>query len=270
MSLLRIHSLWLRPFFFLILPDYSNPDDLITITGHFSISMKNYTPKTTIRQWAEDDQPREKMLLKGKAALSEAELIAILLRTGNKEHSAVSLARLILNSVSNDLNQLAKMSAADLTKISGMGLAKSSSILAAMELGRRRKDFQSGKNPCIKSAKDAHDCIKDVFYDLEHEEFWLLILTRSNELICRKKISQGGVSGTVADNKLIFKYALEELGSSIIVLHNHPSGNLTPSKADEELTKKIKQAASNLDISLLDHLIVHNELFFSFADEGLL
>lgn len=210
------------------------------------------------------------MLLKGKTSLSDAELIAILLRSGNRGQSAVGLAQVILSQASNDLNKLAKFNSADLTKISGVGLAKATSILAALELGRRRKEIKSSKKHALKSSRDVHEYMKDVFYDLQYEEFWIIILSRSNDIICRKKISQGGVSGTVADNKIIFKYVLEELGSSIIVLHNHPSGNLTPSKADEELTKKIKLASKNLDISLLDHLILHNEHFFSFADEGLL
>lgn len=229
-----------------------------------------YENNITIRQWAEDDQPREKMLIKGKSTLSDAELIAILLRSGTRNLTALGLAQKILQRVSHDLDQLAKLSAAELNKIPGIGLAKATSVMAALELGRRRRERKPRKNRSVKSSKDAFEVMNDVFYDLQHEEFWLLILTRSNEVICRKKISQGGVSGTVADNKIIFKYTLEELGSSIIILHNHPSGNLTPSKADEDLTQKIKLGALNLDIMLLDHLIVNNDRFFSFADEGLL
>ena len=232
--------------------------------------MDKYDNRISIKQWAEDDQPREKLLLKGKSTLSEAELIAILFRSGSRKHSAVGLAQLLLQSVSNDLNQLARLNAEELSKIPGIGLAKATSILAALELGRRRKELSSGKTQMVKSSRDAHQLMKDVFFDLQHEEFWILILSRSNEVMARKKISQGGVSGTVADNKLIFKYTLEALGSSLIVFHNHPSGNLSPSKADEELTRKIKLAANSLDISLLDHLIINNDQFFSFADEGLL
>lgn len=232
--------------------------------------MNNYLNKQSIKQWAEDDQPREKLMLKGKSALSEAELLAILLRSGSRKESAVGLARTIFKLASNDLNQLAKLNASDLLKIPGVGDAKATAIVAAMELCRRRREITSVKKINIKTSQQAFEYVKDVFYDLPHEEFWIIILSRSNDIICRKKISQGGVSGTVADNKIIFKYTLEELGSSIIVLHNHPSGNLTPSKADELLTKKIKEAANNLDISLLDHLIVNNERYFSFADEGML
>jgi len=232
--------------------------------------MDNYKSKISIRNWAEDDKPREKLILKGKSVLSDAELIAILIRSGNREISAVELAKSLLNNYSNDLNLVAKSGAIELMKISGIGLAKATSIIAAMELGRRRKETKVSKNPIIKSSGEVHELVKDIFFDLPFEEFWILILNRSNEVLSRKRISQGGVSGTVADNKLIFKYTLEELGSSLIVLHNHPSGNLKPSKADEELTKKIKKAAENLDIQLLDHLIVHNDGYFSFADEGLL
>jgi len=230
----------------------------------------NYKTTSPINKWSEDDQPREKLLLKGKGILSDAELIAILLRSGNRGQSAVGLAKVILSQASNDLNRLAKFNAGDLIKIQGVGTAKATSIISALELGRRRKEIKINKRRALKSSRDVHEYMKDVFYDLQHEEFWIIVLSRSNDIICRKKISQGGVSGTVADNKIIFKYVLEELGSSIIVLHNHPSGNLSPSKADEELTKKIKMASKNLDISLLDHLIIHNEEFFSFADEGLL
>ena len=229
-----------------------------------------YTENTSIKFWAEDDQPREKLQLKGKSVLSDAELLAILLRSGNRKLSALALAQNILKDNNHNLNQLAKMTVSDLMKIQGVGLAKATAIIAAMELGRRRKNQEVPVKKSIRSSKDAFEHMKDVFYDLQHEEFWLLVLSRSNDILCRKKISQGGVSGTVADNKIIFKHALDELGSSIIVLHNHPSGNLTPSKADEELTKKIKEGAKHLDIALLDHLILHNNQYFSFADEGLL
>ena len=232
--------------------------------------MKNYADLLSIRYWADDDKPREKMQIKGKAALSDAELLAILFRSGNQDISAVELAQRTLAKHDNNLNSLAKSSLTELMSIPGIGMAKATSVIAALELGRRRKDTNHVKQPSIKSSRDAHEYIKDAFFDLPYEEFWVIILSRSNEILSRKRISQGGVSGTVADNKLIFKYALEELGSSIIVIHNHPSGNLNPSKADEELTKKIKKAAENLDIQLLDHLIVFDNQYFSFADEGLL
>ncbi len=229
-----------------------------------------YQNSIPINQWSEDDQPREKLMIKGKSALSDAELIAILLRSGNRKSSAVDLAKTVLKSASNDLNRLAKLNLKELTSINGLGIAKASSIIAAIELGRRRKEVELTKKKKVRSSRDAFEAMKDVFFDLNHEEFWILILSRSNDILCRKKISQGGVSGTVADNKIIFKHTLEELGSSLIALHNHPSANLSPSKADEALTKKIKSAASNLDIALLDHLIIHNDQYFSFADEGML
>ena len=169
-----------------------------------------------------------------------------------------------------DLNLLAKLSTIDLIKIPGIGLAKASSIVAAMELGRRRQSSGQTVQKKINSSSSAFDLLKTNYYDLDVEEFWILVLSRSNQVLCKKQISKGGVSGTVADNKLIFKYVLEHLGSSLIISHNHPSGNLKPSKADEQLTKKIKMACQNLDIQLLDHLIVYNESYFSFADEGLL
>lgn len=232
--------------------------------------MKTYSNKISIRNWAEDDKPREKLISKGKSVLSDAELLALLLRSGSQRHSAVELAQSLLQGVSNDLNKLAKLGPGDLMKISGIGQAKATSIIAALELGRRRKVSGTLKNPVLRSSKQVHDCAKDIFYDLEFEEFWILILNRNNELISRKRISQGGVSGTLADSKLIFKYTLEELGTSIIIMHNHPSGNLTPSKADEDLTKKIKRAAENLDIQLVDHIIFYNDKYFSFVDEGVL
>jgi DNA repair protein RadC len=180
------------------------------------------------------------------------------------------LSQYILKTVSNDLNKLARLSPNDLMRIQGIGHAKATSVIAALELGRRRKDNGTNRHPILQSSAAVHEYVKDLFYDLEFEEFWVLILNRGNEVVNKKRISQGGVSGTVADSKLIFKYTLEELGSSIIVMHNHPSGNLTPSKADEVLTRKIREAAENLDIQLLDHLIIHNHRYFSFADEGML
>lgn len=241
----------------------------MTVAAYFG-PVKKYQTRISISQWADDDKPREKLLLKGKSVLSDAELLAILIRSGSRENSAVELAKQLLQVHSNDLNSLARSNVTELMKISGIGLAKAAAIVSALELGRRRKVIAKNRKNIIRSSQDVHECVKDIFFDLPFEEFWILILNRSNEVLARKRISQGGVSGTVADNKLIFKYTLDELGSSLIVLHNHPSGNLTPSKADEELTRKIKKASENLDIQLLDHLIVFNNEFFSFADEGLL
>lgn len=223
-----------------------------------------------IKSWAEEDRPREKLLLKGKSALSEAELIAILIGSGTASLSAVDVAKVILNSVSNDLNHLAKLTVKDLTKFKGIGEAKAISIVAALELGRRRKDTENKKRPKIKSSKDAYEIMKPELMDLSHEEFWCLLLNRSNLVIKKYLVSSGGVSGTVVDPKLIYKAALEVLASGIILVHNHPSGNLEPSQSDINLTKKMKTAAVALDISLLDHLIFTDQGYISFADETLL
>jgi len=229
-----------------------------------------YEDKTSIKMWAEDDQPREKLIIKGQSALSDAELIAIIIRSGSRQISAVDLAKRLLILFENDLNKLAKSGIETLLTVPGIGVAKATGIVAALELSKRKIQIKHQKKISIKSSADVHAIMKHHFYDLQHEEFWILVLSRSNEVLLQKRISQGGVSGTVADNKLIFKYCLDVLGSSIIALHNHPSGNLKPSKADETLTKKIKLAGQNLDRQLLDHLIVCNDIFYSFADEGLL
>ncbi len=223
-----------------------------------------------IKSWAEEDRPREKLLLKGKASLSEAELIGILIGSGTSSISAVDLAKQILNGSDNNLNELARLSVKDLTKYKGIGEAKAISIVAALELGRRRKDTESLKKPKITSSTDVYNLIKPDLLDLSHEEFWVLLLTRNNQVIKKQLISSGGVSGTVADPKLIFKSALEELASSIILIHNHPSGNLKPSDQDIKLTKKMVEAGRTLEIPVIDHVIFTNEAYFSFADEGIL
>ncbi|WP_064196329.1 MULTISPECIES: RadC family protein [Emticicia] len=222
-----------------------------------------------ILSWAEEDRPREKLLLKGKAALSDAELIAILIGSGTRELSAVDLSKLILQSVNNNLHELAKLSINDLMKFKGIGEAKAISIAAALELGRRRKDSEVLKKTKVGSSSDAYKAIRPYLMDLQHEQFWVLLLNRANEVIKPHQISIGGVAGTVADPKMIFKAALEYLASAIILVHNHPSGNLTPSQADKELTKKVKEAGKMLDIPVLDHLIFGDNGYFSFADEGI-
>ncbi|MEM1406531.1 MAG: DNA repair protein RadC [Bacteroidota bacterium] len=223
-----------------------------------------------IKSWAEEDRPREKLANKGKSVLSEVELIAILIRSGTNSLSAVDVAKGIFNSVSNDLNQLAKLTVKDLTKFKGIGEAKAISIVAALELGRRRKESESTKKPKIRSSKNAYDLMKPDLMDLSHEEFWCLLLNRSNMVIKKCLVSSGGVSGTVADPKIIYKAALEVLATGIILIHNHPSGNPEPSQADINLTKKLKTAAAALDISLLDHLIFTEQGYYSFADENVL
>jgi DNA repair protein RadC len=224
---------------------------------------------SNILSWAEEDRPREKLLLKGKAALSDAELIAILIGSGSRELSAVDLSKLILQSVNNNLNELAKLSINDLMKFKGIVEAKAISIAAALELGRRRKESETLKKPKITSSADVYEAIRPYLMDLQHEQFWVLLLNRANEVIRPQQISIGGVSGTVADPKMIFKAAIEHLASSIILVHNHPSGNLTPSQADKDLTKKVKEGGRTLDIPVLDHLIFSDNGHFSFADEGI-
>ncbi|MEM6829996.1 MAG: DNA repair protein RadC [Bacteroidota bacterium] len=218
----------------------------------------------------EEDRPREKLLIKGKSSLSDAELIAILLGSGNKHQTAVELAQFILNKCGNDLNSLAKFSTKDLQKFKGIGEAKAISIVSALEIGRRRKKFDSEKTIKVLSSNDAYEILKSDLTDLEHEEFWMILLKRNNGVIKKERISSGGVAGTFVDAKIIFKRALEETASSIILAHNHPSGNLNPSKEDIGLTKKIKEGAKTLDISLLDHLIFADQSFMSFADKNLI
>jgi DNA repair protein RadC len=230
----------------------------------------DYSDTRRILSWAEEDRPREKLLLKGKAALTDAELVAILIGSGTIELSAVDLSKVILQQANNNLNELAKQGVKDLTKIKGIGEAKAISIIAALELGRRRKESEVVRKPKITSSSDAYEQIKPYLLDLQHEEFWILLLNRANEVIRPMQISSGGVSGTVADPKMIFKCAIEHLASSIVLIHNHPSGNRTPSQADKDLTKKLKEAGQLLDIPVLDHLIFTDTTYLSFADEGLL
>jgi len=221
-----------------------------------------------IKNWSPEDRPREKLLLKGKSALSDAELIAILIGSGTAKLSAVEVAKKILQHAGN-LHHLAKLSVKDLTKVKGIGEAKAITIVAALELGRRRKDLEPDEKPKITGSKDAFEILQADLLDLPHEEFWVLLLNRANRVIKKYQVSQGGVAGTVADPKIIFKVALEELASGIVLAHNHPSGNLTPSQADIDLTKKLKEGSKLLEIQVLDHLIIAGQKYFSFADEGM-
>ena len=208
--------------------------------------------------------------MKGKGSLSDAELIAILIGSGNKKESAVELSRRILAESNHNLNQLGKVDLQELMGFTGIGEAKAITIAAALELGRRRKLAEAEKKITITSSKIAYEQIEHHLSDLTHEEFWVLLLNRSNQVIDKKNISKGGVSGTVADAKVIFKFALEKLASALILCHNHPSGNLTASRADKQLTKKLVSAGNSLDINVLDHIIVGNNSYLSFADEGLI
>lgn len=223
-----------------------------------------------IKDWAPEDRPREKLLAKGIKSLSDAELLAILIRTGQKNESAVDIARKILSLVRNNLNELGKLSVKDMEKVKGIGEAKAITMIAALELGRRRKLSEIQQKQKISGSRDAFEYVQSYVEDLSHEEFWVLYLNRSNRIIDQVKISQGGVSGTVIDVRIILKHAIEKLASSIIISHNHPSGNLEPSTADIQITKKIKQAADFHDIQVLDHIIIGDQQYFSFADERIL
>ncbi len=228
-------------------------------------------PKMSIKHWASEDRPREKLLAKGLASLTNAELIAILIGSGNRDESAVDISKRILNDYQNSLNELGKATIDNLTKnYRGIGEAKAISIVAAMEIGRRRKNAQLKDKPQIRSSKDVSDLMASDLADLVYEEFWILLLNRANKVIHIQKISQGGIAGTVIDTRLIMKSALTNLASSIILCHNHPSGNLNPSQQDKTITYKLRDAGKVMDIQVLDHVIVSESGFFSFADEGLM
>jgi DNA repair protein RadC len=223
-----------------------------------------------ITDWAVEDRPREKLIEKGTASLTDAELLAILISSGTKDKSALDLGRELLGLVNNNLNGLGKLSVNDLRKLHGIGPARAVTIAAAMELGRRRKLSEVPDVPQIKCSKDVADIFQPLLSDLAHEEFWILFLNRSNKVINRMKLSQGGISGTVTDVRMVMKRAIEYLASGIIVCHNHPSGNLNPSESDNKITRKIKEAGELMDIQLLDHLIISDKDYYSFADNGIL
>ncbi|RED92816.1 RadC family protein [Marinoscillum furvescens] len=229
---------------------------------------KDTQPYLAINYWAEEDRPREKLLLKGKTVLTDAELVAILLGTGTTTLSAVDLAKQILASVNYDLHALGKLSVKDLTKFKGIGQAKAITIVSALELGRRRKEADTPKRLKIKSSTDAYELIRPDLTDLPHEEFWAILLRKNNEVISKERVSIGGVSATVADPKMIFKKAVDALAAGIIVAHNHPSNTNRPSHYDTQLTQKLKRAGEALDIPLLDHLIITDHEYYSFADES--
>lgn len=232
--------------------------------------MNPYEQKIGIKHWAEADRPREKLLLQGRRQLTDAELIAILIGSGNRDETAVDLGKRILSSFGNDLNAVGKASIHDLSKFKGIGEAKAIAIVSALELGRRRKEVPAAEISRITQAKDAFEIMLPMLADLDHEEFWMLILNRANHVKGKVLISRGGQSGTVVDLKIIFKIALEHHASNLVLIHNHPSGNLKPSTEDLKLTKKIVEAGKMMEIPILDHLIISDRSFFSFADEGLL
>lgn len=227
---------------------------------------KNYS----IKNWAKDDRPREKLLSRGPGILSDSELLAILINNGNREKSALDLAQDVLRLGKNSLNELGKLSVRELMKVKGIGEAKAIAITAAMELGRRRQAANPREKMIVTNSSDVADYLQTHLRDYKHEVFAVLFLNRANKINDFKIISEGGITGTVADPRIILKKALEEDAVSLILCHNHPSGSLKPSRADEELTHKIKEAARYFDIKVLDHLIVSDDGYFSFADEGIL
>jgi DNA repair protein RadC len=223
-----------------------------------------------ITDWAVEDRPREKLIRKGISILSDAELIAILISSGTRKRSAVDLGRELLGMVNNNLNSLGKLSVQDLLKVKGIGPARAVTISAALELGRRRSLACVPDALQIKSSRDVAEIFQPLLSDIPHEEFWVLFLNRSNRVIDKMKLSQGGISGTVTDVRIVMKKAVEYLASGIIVCHNHPSGNLNPSESDTRITSKIKEAGNLLDVQLLDHLIISDRDYYSFADNGLI
>lgn len=228
------------------------------------------TTNFPITHWSEDDKPREKMMLKGKSALSDAELVAILIGSGSRNESAVALSKRILASVSNNLSSLGKQSLAQLMEFKGIGEAKAITIAAALELGRRRKEENPLELVKVTSSKVMYQEMYPIIGELAHEEFWVVYLNNSNKIVFKAQLSKGGITGTIVDVRLVFKIALEQNAVAIVLAHNHPSGKLQASEADIQVTKKIKNAGLQLDIPVLDHIIVTEHGYFSFADEGIL
>ena len=222
-----------------------------------------------IRNWSEDDKPREKLILKGKSALSDAELIAILIGSGSRNESAVDLSKRILSGADNNLNALGKMSMAQLMAFKGIGEAKAITIIAAMELGRRRRAEEAVELSKITSSKAVFEIMQPIIGELPHEEFWILYLNNSNKVISKAQLSVGGIIGTLVDVRLVFKMALEKGATALILCHNHPSGALIPSDADKQITKRLKAAGDSLEIKVLDHLIITETKYYSFVDEGI-
>ena len=232
-------------------------------------SMNEYK-NTSIKDWSVEDRPREKLLKSGVQSLSNAELIALLIGSGTREVNAVELSRNLLASVSNNLHELSRLGPGELVKTKGIGTARAITLMAAIELGSRKSNSYAEEKISIKNSQTAFELLYPVIGELEHEEFWIIILNRAHKVIKTEKISQGGLTGTVIDTRMILKHALDKRATSLIISHNHPSGNKTPSEADINITKKIKNAAEIMDISVLDHVIVAGQSYFSFADEGLM
>ncbi|WP_138434840.1 RadC family protein [Winogradskyella algicola] len=232
--------------------------------------MSENSSSFSIKNWSQDDQPREKLRDKGKSVLSDAELVAILIGSGSREESAVDLCKRILASVDNNLNALGKLSIKQLMEFKGIGEAKAITIAAAMELGRRRRLEDAVQLDKITSSRSVFDLMQPIIGELPHEEFWILYLNNSNKVIQKNQLSKGGITGTLVDVRLVLKSALEVGATALILCHNHPSGTLKPSQADKDVTHKLKTAAQSLDIKVLDHLIITENTYFSFADESIL
>lgn len=232
--------------------------------------MSEKTTSFSIKNWSQDDQPREKLRDKGKAVLSDAELVAILIGSGSREESAVDLCKRILASVDHNLNALGKLSIKQLMEFKGIGEAKAISIAAALELGRRRRLEDGMRLEKVTSSQSVYNVMQPILGELPHEEFWILYLNNSNKIIHKSQLSKGGITGTLVDVRLVLKTALEAGATALILCHNHPSGTLIPSKADKDITQKLKTAAESLDIKVLDHLIITEKAYFSFADEDIL
>jgi DNA repair protein RadC len=232
--------------------------------------MQEKSTSFSIKNWSQADQPREKLLYKGKAALSDAELVAILIGSGNRNESAVDLCKRILASVDNNLSDLGKLSIKQLMEFKGIGEAKAISIAAALELGRRRRGEEALEKKKITSSKSVFELMQPLIGELQHEEFWIIYVNNSNKVIQKNQLSKGGITGTLVDVRLVLKNALEVGATGLILAHNHPSGTLKPSEADKQITNKLKIAAESLDIKVLDHLIITEKAYYSFADEGIL
>ncbi len=232
--------------------------------------MENKKRHLSMKSWSEEDQPREKLLIQGKKSLSNAELLAILIRAGSRGETALSLCQRILADHGNDLHELGALTVSDLMKYKGMGEAKAITIVAALELGRRRQNADAQPKTNILSSRDAYDLISHRLQDIPYEEFWIILLSRSMKVIKQVRISSGGLNATVVDPRIIMKSAIDALANAIILVHNHPSGTLKPSRMDLSLTEKLVGAAKLLDLKIADHLIITDNGYYSFADEGVL
>lgn len=232
--------------------------------------MQEKSTSFSIKHWSDDDKPRDKLVNKGRAVLSDAELVAILIGSGSRSESAVELSKRILASAENNLNELGRLSISQLMAFKGIGEAKAVTIAAALEMGRRRRGEEALQVTRIGSSKDAFEVLQPIIGELEHEEFWVMYLNNSNKILQKSQLSKGSITGTLVDVRILMKQSLELGAVGLILAHNHPSGTLKPSSADKQITKKIKRASESLDIKVLDHLIVTQKDYFSFADNQLL